>query len=416
MDIRKLSQISSENIKVLAITIVILLGFVGIIGAQSIFILPTEDGSPLKGNFSYKFFRADTLVKVEIPIQLTNNALQFQLDNGQYEARYKIGIALYDDDELILTQSATDSLSVGKYSATNLSDLWNAKKFQILLHKGKYKLYLILDDLNAKTKAKSQITIKVPDPKKIKISTSWFFVPENDSLVISAKVPALWDSLGVCAQIYDIPESSRVKLIISGARVKTRDYKGIITVDGGDTIAAAIFPISKMPGGQYRADLRILDKNGKKIARTKNDFTLIQTPKSMMKYHFDELINQLELIANPSEIKKLENADSTERDSLWDEFWTKRDLSPNTELNEAKEEFFRRVQYANEHFGTTSKQGWKTDRGRTYITYGQPNEIERHPFEIDYYSYEVWYYYSLNLTLVFVDQIGDGDYRLKETK
>ena len=415
MDIRKLSQVSSERLAIFIFAIIIF-AVSNLIGAQSIFILPTEDGSPLKGNFSYKFFRADSLVKVEIPIQLTNNALQFQLDDGKYKARYRISIALYHDDELVLTKSAIDSVSTEKYRATNLSDLWNAKTFDILLNKGKYKLYIILDDLNAKTKAKAQITIKVPDPKKIKISTSWFFVPENDSLVLATKVPALWESLGVCAQVYGIPESSQVKLIISGIRYRTKEYNGFIKIDGNDTLAVAFFPISKMPGGEYRADLRILDRKGKKIARTKNDFTLIQTPESMMKYHFLELLNQLELIANPSEIEKIEKADSTEYDSLLDEFWSKRDPTPNTEFNETKEEFFRRVQYANEHFGITAKPGWKTDRGRIYITYGQPDEIERHPFDLNYYPYEIWYYYSLNLTFVFVDRTGDGNYILKETK
>ena len=48
--------------------------------------------------------------------------------------------------------------------------------------------------------------------------------------------------------------------------------------------------------------------------------------------------------------------------------------------------------------------------------YGQPDEIERHPFEIDTYPYEIWYYYSLRLTMLFVDRDGDGDYRLYETR
>ncbi|RKZ28792.1 hypothetical protein DRQ26_00365 [bacterium] len=171
-----------------------------------------------------------------------------------------------------------------------------------------------------------------------------------------------------------------------------------------------------MPGGEYEAKLTLKNRKGKKIASAKTEFTLVQTPLSMYRFHFDELLRQLELIANPSEVNALEDADSTTRDSLWEDFWKKRDPTPSTELNEVKEEFFKRVQYANENFGTPTKRGWETDRGRVYITYGQPNEIERHPFEINTYPYEVWYYYSLGLTFVFVDTFGDGDYQLRETR
>src|ERR1051325_7634179 len=67
-----------------------------------------------------------------------------------------------------------------------------------------------------------------------------------------------------------------------------------------------------------------------------------------------------------------------ERDQFIEAFWQRRDPTPDTEENEFKEEHYRRMAYANDHFAA-GIPGWKTDRGRMYIMYGAPDEIESHP-------------------------------------
>ena len=64
-----------------------------------------------------------------------------------------------------------------------------------------------------------------------------------------------------------------------------------------------------------------------------------------------------------------------ERDQFIEQFWLRRDPTPDTVENEFKEEHYRRIAYANEHFAS-GIPGWKTDRGRIYIMYGPPDEIE----------------------------------------
>ncbi len=67
-----------------------------------------------------------------------------------------------------------------------------------------------------------------------------------------------------------------------------------------------------------------------------------------------------------------------EREQFIEQFWLRRDPTPDTVENEFKEEHYRRIAYANEHYAS-GIPGWKTDRGRIYITYGPPDEIESHP-------------------------------------
>jgi len=113
-----------------------------------------------------------------------------------------------------------------------------------------------------------------------------------------------------------------------------------------------------------------------------------------------------------NEFKKLTNLDAKRR-ALY-EFWKKRDPDPGTKLNERKQDYLARVEYANLNFKTTGKEGWKTDRGRVYIVYGQPDETERHPNEIDTKPYEIWYYHSLQggVEFVFIDKSSFSDYIL----
>src|SRR6201998_2876521 len=67
-----------------------------------------------------------------------------------------------------------------------------------------------------------------------------------------------------------------------------------------------------------------------------------------------------------------------ERDQFIEAFWQRRDPTPDTIENEFKEEHYRRIAYANEHFAA-GIPGWRTDRGRIYIMYGAPDEIDAHP-------------------------------------
>ncbi|HLK65507.1 MAG TPA: GWxTD domain-containing protein [Bryobacteraceae bacterium] len=77
-----------------------------------------------------------------------------------------------------------------------------------------------------------------------------------------------------------------------------------------------------------------------------------------------------------SAFKKLATED--EQEQFIEQFWLRRDPTPGTVENEFRDEHYRRIAYANEHFAT-GISGWKTDRGRVYIVYGPPDEIESHP-------------------------------------
>ncbi len=125
--------------------------------------------------------------------------------------------------------------------------------------------------------------------------------------------------------------------------------------------------------------------------------------------------------------KQLSNDE--ERDQFIEQFWLRRDPTPDTPENEYKEEHYRRIAYANEHFAA-GIPGWKTDRGRIYIIWGPADQVTSHPTGGTYdrpqeegggttttYPYEDWRYRYLegvgqNVELEFVDPCSCGDYHL----
>ena len=97
------------------------------------------------------------------------------------------------------------------------------------------------------------------------------------------------------------------------------------------------------------------------------------------------------------------------------EFWKSQDLNPETQVLETRIAYLKRVDEANRQFKEAYVEGWKTDRGRIYIIYGKPEDVDRHPFEAETKSYEVWNYHSVEggAECVFVEfQHSLSEYRL----
>jgi GWxTD domain-containing protein len=120
-------------------------------------------------------------------------------------------------------------------------------------------------------------------------------------------------------------------------------------------------------------------------------------------------------------------ANDEEREAFIENFWQRRNPNPDSPENEFREEHYRRIQYANDHYAA-GKPGWKTDRGHIYIAFGPADSIDSHPSggmyerpmeegggETSTFPFEVWHYRYLegigeNIDIEFVDTCQCGDY------
>ena len=140
------------------------------------------------------------------------------------------------------------------------------------------------------------------------------------------------------------------------------------------------------------------------------------------------LTQDVSYIITDEEMKAFKNlSNDEERDAFIEQFWLRRNPNPDSPDNEFREEHYRRIAYANEHFAA-GKPGWKTDRGHIYISFGKPDSIDSHPSggsyqrpmeegggETSTFPFEVWHYRYLegigeNIDLEFVDTCQCGDF------
>ncbi len=133
------------------------------------------------------------------------------------------------------------------------------------------------------------------------------------------------------------------------------------------------------------------------------------------------------IIADEERKAFLTLANDEERDAFIEQFWLRRNPDPDSPENTYREEHYRRIAYANEHFAA-GKPGWKTDRGHIYIAFGPPDSIDGHPSGGSYerpmeegggttstFPFEQWHYRYLEgigegIDLEFVDTCQCGDY------
>jgi len=164
------------------------------------------------------------------------------------------------------------------------------------------------------------------------------------------------------------------------------------------------------------------DKNKEKSLRN-------ETSDQYLKKWLNEDVAYIITPEERSAYKKLTTDD--ERYQFIEQFWLRRDPSPDTMENEFRDEHYRRIAYANERF-PSGWPGWKTDRGRIYITWGPPDEIDSHPTggpyqrpveegggETTTFPFEVWRYRYLEgpnlgneVMIEFVDRTSTGEYRI----
>lgn len=161
--------------------------------------------------------------------------------------------------------------------------------------------------------------------------------------------------------------------------------------------------------------------------RKKNERALKQELSKPYKKWLDEDVVYIITDEERAAFKQLSNDE--ERDNFIEAFWQRRDPTPDTEENEYKEEHYQRIAYANEHFAA-GVPGWKTDRGRIYIVFGKPDEIESHPSggtyerpmeegggETSTYPFEQWRYRYIEgigqeVIIEFVDTCMCGEYHM----
>lgn len=205
---------------------------------------------------------------------------------------------------------------------------------------------------------------------------------------------------------------------------KTRKYGVRNAIEVGTT------NVTSIPSGKYRFRLLIFDQSSRPLARTEKTFYLynphLQAPSltalsiqamelaGLSEELLSEEFRQARYIATELEIKVFEHLDSeADKREFLANFWV--DVESGFDRPPIKRAtYLQRVAVAKERYYAMGKEGWRSDRGRVYLLYGDPDEIDRFPSLGQSKPYEIWRYHRIEngVEFVYVDRLGFGDYEL----
>ncbi len=133
-----------------------------------------------------------------------------------------------------------------------------------------------------------------------------------------------------------------------------------------------------------------------------------------IRYSLKDQLDQLRYVASQNEWRVLRRVPKNKYHNAIESFWQANDPTPGTIRNENRDLFNQRVQNADERFSIHKRmQGWKSDRGRIYIKFGEPDQITTDAFPIGRPPSISWHYFRLNRVFVFTDERGFGQYDLR---
>ena len=367
-----------------------------------------------------------SLSKAEIHFSFVNDVLTFiRTDEHKYRAKYELGVTFYNEKgEPVGYRTENNEILVDDFEETNSRQTLIRHEMSLSLPPGDYDYLVQLLDADAKQILQRKASVELRDFSRTRLHLSDIvFADEVDCQSVSPNfTPNLRDvfdnaksAFAAYFEVYPPTGSDKVSV---DYRIYNSVNKPVFS--GVDVYVATESTIPKCfsfrdslnKPGEYV--LALSARTGSQVANLQRKFFVHWGNARITERNIDAAVEQLDLIAKGAEFEQIKNATGEERKASFDEFWQKRDPTPGTPRNELKEEFFRRVDFANQSFTElrSGREGWRTDRGHVYITNGPPDEVERQPTDMNMPSAEIWYYAKLNRRYIFSDRNGSGEYRL----
>jgi len=239
-------------------------------------------------------------------------------------------------------------------------------------------------------------------------------IPEADSLRIDCSFTSS-DSLYQWSSREPTSQDAR---IFRGFRLSPGNSAGrpsyiLESSQESEAVAILPLPLEKFPIDGYSLRISATAGASRSMQTLQFAITWPDMPRSLR----DPVsaLNKMRYITTEDELDSLEQGKEKERRAKFEHYWALRDQTPETAYNEVMAEYYSRVDEATTRFSTLRQpEGWKTDRGRIYILYGDPTNTER-KLDPDGYK-EIWSYQKAGKLFVFVDRSRTGDYVLNSVQ
>lgn len=355
-------------------------------------------------------------------LSLTNQALSFQRRGNEFVAQYRVEATFRSDSAAppVRQISRDEEVRVRSFQETLRSDESIIFQQFVTVPPGAYRVQVVVRDRHSPSFARAEVTDTVPRFAG-QGATRPIPIYRGDGRTQATALPSLLanprstlpfgaDTVHFYLETYGRPAGLRyvARVVDPGDRELWRDT---VSIPGTAQFAAgkvAIAPTG-LPVGQ--AELEMIPVEGGDTVRAR---FLVSFSSQWVITNYDEMVNLLRHFERQEWVDSLRRAPSTERAELWRRFWRATDPVSITPENEALDDYFRRVQQANQRFQDEGEPGWLTDRGEVFITIGDPDEVLDMSSGMDRSGVRVirWTYNTHRLLLYFQDQTGFGRFRL----
>ncbi len=353
-------------------------------------------------------------------------------EEGKYVANYSVTAIIKDGKKQIDAKEIEETVYAESYEEAHNPKNYIINSFKFYLEPGKYKIEVTLNDLNASSSIplKTEMTLPEYANDRPMISQIMFArqiheideptgFDKNYWRVIPSCSRRFGDGINWVKFYYELYNGRLIHQTEFTFAYEIRDRKNKVkssfsVTKPNNEVNAFVdsIQLSDLKPGNYDLVVYTRDSNGELVSRI-GSFAVHWTALELVENDFNSALQQLRYIANSREIDLLKKTPEEERTNAWNKFWKSKDPSPDTDINELKNEYYRRIAYSNRTYDMPNKEGWRTDMGMIHVINGNPDDIERHPFDIETKPYEIWYYYNPRRRFLFIDVNGYGEYVLQ---
>jgi len=432
-------------------------------------LLAQKSEQPVQFNFAVecnRFRYSDSLAYFEFSASFYRDMIKYVPDGDTYRGEFLVTAEIIKDDS-VHARKQWKNIN----SADSLGDITNSQLLYCLnycvLRKGSYTFRIKIEDPNSSRHNTVEYPFEIEDYRgsdlqlsDIQFATSiqrdtskdiyvknGYRINPNPSALYGIGLPILYSY----AEVYNLASAtsdSGAKYLVSykifdsdGQVVKSVAEKAR-TKPGASSVEVNGVNVVVLVSGAYTLVLEVADAETGQKATAKRRFWVYREGDYaeggakfakrekvaaagspgldadrydiMTEKELDQEFEWARYISNKEERDTYKKLPTEGKRQYLKEFWGKRDQSPGTPENEFKRDYLSRVNAANLSFKGTFREGWRTDRGRTLLVYGKPDETERFPFSSEQRAYEVWHFFSIQggVDFIFVDKREMGDYEL----
>ena len=375
--------------------------------------------------YYYRISRLPTTVPdttlLQFNLTIPYKSLIFISDDTCYSAGIIVNIFITDKDHnSVYDHSWRKTIKIDNYQSTNSDTTFQQFVTNTKIPAGEYNIVLEATDINIGIPEYNEVKIKIQDysDKRFVLGDMLLFDGIHDFSEIDYRdlSPALTnvcrDDFTLFTQVFLLDSSVTLRCETNWFDNNRKAFKDPIFIarKGRTLTLFQSYSIKEALQGRFDVQFRVSGK-GVEPKSTELSIDVIKNVDYYSEESIDMAIEQMKYIGEGEVWDSLRNAQEIDKKKyFFKRFWNDYYSVPDTSKNPVQEEYFRRVRHSNRAFNE-GMEGWRTDRGRTYIMYGPPSDVEK-TTDGSMRRIEIWTYQNVERQYVFIDVNGNGIFRL----